>query len=138
MDDANLFFFFQETYSKLKVENEKYQIRESNSKLRKEYLSLPANKNTADETDKDKLIEDQRKQIELYKQEIEHLKNNVLTVKDLNIVEKKSKAKTKAMETVILEETFCYTDESIVDDDENDPDWKATPLFSRIQKIEVG
>ncbi|XP_001606485.2 chromosome-associated kinesin KIF4A [Nasonia vitripennis] len=124
----------KETCSKLQVENEKYQIRESNSKLRKECLGLPVN--TSDQTDKDQLIQDQQKQIELYKQEIERLKNKVLTEKDLNVVEKKSKPKAKAIETVMIEESFCYTDESIVDDDENDPDWKATPLFSRIQKIE--
>ena len=46
-------------------------------------------------------------------------------------------AKIKSLETTVYDYSFA-TDESLLDDDtENDPDWRGTPLFRRIQKLEV-
>jgi hypothetical protein len=63
----------------------------------------------------------------------------VLTETSNNIM-KKPKPKTKSKSTLesVPYDSFILTDDSIIeDDDENDPDWRKTPLYNRIQKLEV-
>lgn len=54
---------------------------------------------------------------------------------------KSKKAKPKGViETMAYDayDSFAMTDDSVIeDDDANDPDWRKTPLYSRIQKLEV-
>lgn len=51
----------------------------------------------------------------------------------------RSKPKPKILEAVADYDgdSFMSTDESYIDDDENDPDWRKTPLYNRIQKLEA-
>lgn len=57
---------------------------------------------------------------------------------------KKSSFKKRKMESEIKEEIvdenayLSYDDNSMMEDDvDKDPDWKKTPLYSRIQKLQV-
>lgn len=74
-----------------------------------------------------------------YKERCEE-QQKILANKDLNVIDKKPKPKMKPK---LIEESFSesfgLTDDSIMDEDdeENDPDWKKTPLFNRIKVMEV-
>lgn len=65
----------------------------------------------------------------------------VLMEKDPNVLDNKLKAKAKpkaVMETIAYESSFMLSDDSVIeDDDANDPDWRKTPLYTRIHKLEV-
>jgi hypothetical protein len=54
--------------------------------------------------------------------------------KDTSLPEKR-KTENK---TVFLEDAYPLHDDSLIEDDvSKDPDWKKTPLYNRIQKIQV-
>uniref|UniRef100_A0ABD2VXV7 Kinesin motor domain-containing protein n=1 Tax=Trichogramma kaykai TaxID=54128 RepID=A0ABD2VXV7_9HYME len=132
----------EETVEKMKAQIEKYEIRESNSKLRKKDLGLPEQRDDLlDDSEKDTQIEQLKQQVEEYKQKIDILENRILTEHNSNSKESRHnrnpKPKPKPL-TDLYETSFGFTDESIIndDDDENDPDWTKTPLYNRIQKLE--
>lgn len=60
---------------KLKAKVEKYELRESNSKLRKECLGMKRNNDSANE--KNQIIQDLQKQLDEYKKRCEHLQDQV-------------------------------------------------------------
>lgn len=62
----------------------------------------------------------------------------MLTNKDTNVVETKLRSKPKIkLESIADYDCFSTEEESFMDDDENDPDWRKTPLYNRIVKLEV-
>ncbi|XP_058809269.1 chromosome-associated kinesin KIF4A [Phymastichus coffea] len=128
-----------ETNEKLKATIEKYQLGESNSKMRRERLGMQLNNDSTIE--KNQIIQNLQKQLNFYKEKCENLENKVLTERDINITEKKPMY--KAVKSVIKQsvnpyDSFTITDDSLLeeDDDENDPDWQKTPLYTRIRKQE--
>ncbi|XP_014206954.1 chromosome-associated kinesin KIF4 [Copidosoma floridanum] len=121
---------------KLKNENEemqKYDLRNSrNLKFRKEYLNESNGKELVSDSEKDKKIKELENQIE-------ELQQKVLTEKDCNVPDVKLKLRqTKSVREENEElDSFVLTDESAFEDDvENDPDWRKTPLFSRLRNLE--
>jgi len=61
---------------------------------------------------------------------------------DNNLSENKKSSKKRKMENkieeIINENYLSHDDSSMMEDDvDKDPDWKKTPLYSRIQKLQV-
>jgi predicted RNase H-like nuclease (RuvC/YqgF family) len=75
---------FKENYEKLKTQIEKNQLRDINTKLRKDCLGSSANKDSIIDTEKDQQIEELQKQIESYKEQLSLLQNNVNYKKNFN------------------------------------------------------
>ncbi|XP_011173030.1 chromosome-associated kinesin KIF4 isoform X2 [Solenopsis invicta] len=66
-------------------------------------------------------------------------KRQVLTENNVNVNKKAKKRKTEESKMEIIEEdgSLLHDNSSIIEDDtDKDPDWKKTPLYSRIQKLQ--
>jgi len=55
------------------------------------------------------------------------------------LIENKNSSKKRKMESEIIDENYLsHDDSSMMEDDvDKDPDWKKTPLYNRIQKLQV-
>jgi len=69
-------------------------------------------------------------------------KKQMRNVCNNNLIENKKSSKKRKMEgkieEIIDENYLSHDDSSMMEDDvDKDPDWKKTPLYNRIQKLQV-